>query len=177
MSAGCPIGYDQLAYVRLTHWDYSHKVQWGELVVNKRVASSIVSVFRELFVNEVEIERMVLVDAFGRGEGPMSGADDFASIESNNTSAFNCRARTGSSSKFSQHSYGLAIDINPLQNPYVSGGTTVHLKSRPYLDRNSGDPHIITSSGPVVAAFARIGWKWGGSWNTKDYQHFSENSR
>ena len=178
MSKGCPVGYDSLSYLRIRHWDFGGNPQWGELVVHNRVAPAIVQVFRELFNDHIQIRLMVLVDDFGKGDGPKSGADDFSSIESDNTSAFNCRERSGSSGAFSQHAYGLAIDINPLENPYVArDGTTAHRRSIPYLRRSSGAAHMIAGDGPVVAAFARIGWKWGGYWNTKDYQHFSENGR
>jgi hypothetical protein len=121
---------------------------------------------------------MQLVDDFGPADDPDDGADDFASIEADNTSAFNCRLRTGSTTEFSQHSYGTAIDLNPLRNPYVgTSGTTSHPASVPYLER-SPRPGVITGDGPVVAAFREIGWSWGGDWSTvKDYQHFSLSGR
>ncbi len=102
------------------------------------------------------------------------GGDDFASIEADNTSAFNCRPATGSS-RWSQHAYGLAIDIDPIENPYVSGGRTSHPASEPYLDRRRVRPGMAVEGGPLVAAFDARGWGWGGRWSgTRDYQHFSE---
>ena len=103
------------------------------------------------------------------------GGDDFRSIEADNTSAFNCRAATGSS-RWSNHAYGLAIDINPIENPYVSGGTTSHPASEPYLDRSRVRPGMAVEGGALVRAFDARGWGWGGRWSgTKDYQHFSPN--
>ena len=91
------------------------------------------------------------------------GGDDFRSIEADNTSAFNCRAATGST-HWSQHAYGLAIDVNPIENPYVSGGTSSHPASRPYLDRSRRRPGMAYEGGVLVEAFRAAGWGWGGSW-------------
>jgi hypothetical protein len=106
--------------------------------------------------------------------------DDFRSIEADNTSAFNCRPATGSS-RWSEHAYGRAIDLNPLENPYVSGGATSHARSRPYLDRSrvARRRGVIADGGIVTRAFARIGWRWGGRWSggVRDYQHLSASGR
>ena len=108
------------------------------------------------------------------------GASDYASIEADNTSAFNCRPATGSS-RFSEHAYGRAIDVNPIENPYVyPDGTTVHAASRPYLDRTRHRRGMAVPGGVLVRAFARAGWQWGGSWrppSATDYQHFSSTGR
>ena len=105
------------------------------------------------------------------------GGSDFASIEADNTSSFNCRNATGSS-HWSEHAYGQAIDLNPLENPYVSGGTTSHPGSRRYLDRSRRLKGMVHAGDTVVRAFASVGWGWGGSWvGTKDYQHFSASGR
>jgi hypothetical protein len=112
---------------------------------------------------------MELVDVYG--------GDDDRSMEANNTSAFNCRRVTGGTS-FSQHSYGTAIDLNPLPNPYVRGDTVLPPAGRAYLDRTDVRQGMIVDPGPVVGAFAVIGWEWGGNFTAlKDYQHFSENGR
>ena len=108
---------------------------------------------------------MQLVDDFG--------GDDAASMAANNTSAFNCRRVAGSSS-WSQHSYGRAIDINPVQNPYVSGSTVSPPAGGAYLDRGHIRPGMIVADDAAVRSFAAVGWSWGGAWaRTKDYQHFS----
>lgn len=179
MRPGCPVGYDELRYLRLTYRGFDGKDHLGEMVVNAAVADDVVGVFRRLHELGYPIERMTLVDDFGPGDTPMDGADDFASIEGNNTSAFNCRARTGSADQYSEHSYGWAIDLNPLLNPYVtSSGTTSHPRSRAFLDRTSTFPGVIRAGDPVVEAFAAIGWGWGGDWTgVRDYQHFSRSGR
>jgi hypothetical protein len=113
---------------------------------------------------------MWLIDAYG--------GSDFDSIEADNTSAFNCRTATGSSS-WSQHAYGLAIDVNPIENPYVEGGRVYHDASRRYADRSKQLRGMIHAGDAIVAAFAAIGWGWGGSWSgsVRDYQHFSSTGR
>jgi hypothetical protein len=106
------------------------------------------------------------------------GGSDFRSIEADNTSSFNCRAATGST-RWSEHAYGHAIDIDPIENPYVEGGTTSHGASRPYLDRSRDRPGMAYPGSVVVQAFAAVGWGWRGSWSgsVRDYQHFSVSGR
>jgi D-alanyl-D-alanine carboxypeptidase-like protein len=106
------------------------------------------------------------------------GGDDFRSIEADNTSAFNCRAATGST-HWSNHAYGLAVDVNPIENPYVSGGRSSHGASAPYLDRSRHRAGMAYEGGLLVDAFGSVGWGWGGSWSggVRDYQHFSYNGR
>jgi len=106
------------------------------------------------------------------------GGSDFRSIEADNTSAFNCRRATGSTS-WSEHAYGRAIDVNPIENPYVSAaGVVAHPASRPYLDRSRHRPGMAYPGGVLVEAFRSVGWGWGGDWSgVKDYQHFSANGR
>ena len=105
------------------------------------------------------------------------GGSDDESMAANNTSAFNCRAVTGGSS-WSQHSYGNAIDINPVQNPYVSGSLVLPPEGEAYTDRDPSVPGLIFEPGPLTGAFLRKGWGWGGNWiSLKDYQHFSENNQ
>jgi hypothetical protein len=138
--------------------------------VNRSVAGQVVTVFRKLYAANFPIRRMQLIDAYG--------GSDFRSIEADNTSAFNCRAATGSSS-WSNHAYGLAIDVNPIENPYVtSSGTVAHASSRPYLNRARIRSGMAYPGGVLVDAFRSIGWGWGGRWSgVRDYQHFSINGR
>jgi hypothetical protein len=140
------------------------------LIVNRSVAKQVVGVFRKLYRAGFPIRRMRLVDAYG--------GSDFRSIEADNTSAFNCRAATGSSN-WSNHAYGLAIDINPIENPYVTAsGSVAHRASRPYLNRSRIRRGMAYPSGELVRTFRSIGWGWGGYWSgAKDYQHFSANGR
>jgi hypothetical protein len=136
--------------------------------VNARAVSPLTSVFRRLFTVRFPIERMVPIDAY-RG-------DDDVSVTANNTSAFNCRAPDGGSG-WSQHAYGLAVDVNPLRNPYVHADGSVKLAvSRPWVDRSRRAPGMIHAGDAVVQAFASVGWRWGGFWSgARDYQHFSAN--
>jgi hypothetical protein len=140
------------------------------------VAASSVTAMRRafgtLFRARFPIRRMRLVDDYG--------ASDFASIEADNTSAFNCRPATGST-RFSEHAFGRAVDVNPIENPYVYvNGTTTHAASRPFLDRSNHRRGMSFPGGVLVRAFARAGWKWGGNWrppSATDYQHFSSTGR
>jgi D-alanyl-D-alanine carboxypeptidase len=162
---GCPVHLRDLRLLRLSHWDFDGKPRTGRLIVHRDVARDLVQVFRDLYTARFPIKRMVPVDAYG--------GSDFRSIEADNTSAFNCRYVDGTT-RWSNHAYGTAVDVNPIENPYVSGGRTSHRASRPYLDRSRRRPGMAYEGGALVRAFDRIGWGWGGRWTSvKDYQHFS----
>src|SRR5581483_8041641 len=141
---GCPVPISQLRLLTLAYWGFDHRPHTGKLVVNADVATTVVSVFRRLYAARFPIRRMRLVDDYG--------GSDFRSIEADNTSAFNCRAATGSS-HWSEHAYGHAIDVNPIENPYVAGGTTSHPASRPYLDRSRRAAGMAYPGGALVTAF------------------------
>jgi hypothetical protein len=162
---GCPVSPGRLRRVVVTHWDFSGRRRGGVLVVHRDVARQVLEVFRSLYEQRFPIRRIRPIEAYG--------GDDFASIEADNTSAFNCRPATGSR-RWSRHAYGLAIDVNPIENPYVSGGRTSHRASRPYLDRSRVRPGMAVEGGPLVRAFDAAGWSWGGRWaDPVDHQHFS----
>jgi hypothetical protein len=166
---GCPHPVEALRLVRAAHWGFDGAVHEGTLVVDAEVTDAVVRVLRSLFEARYPIERMDPVDRYG-------GSDD-ASMAANNTSAFNCRRATGGTS-WSEHAYGRAIDLNPLQNPYVRGDEVRPPQSAPYVDRTGTDLGVIRDGDPAVVAFAREGWSWGGHWTTvKDYQHFSASGR
>lgn len=132
-------------------------------------AEAIVSVMKELYSVQFPIERMDRVDVFG--------GDDDASMAANNTSAFNCREVAGRPGVWSQHAFGTAIDINPIQNPYILRNGTV-LPPQAVTDRTALVTGLITADSVVVEAFAGIGWGWGGTWSgVLDYQHFSASGR
>jgi len=165
---GCPVGLDELRYLEISHWGFDGARRTGELVVHADAVEAMVSVFTDLWVARFPIRSMRLVDDFG-------GSDD-ASIDAGNTSAFNCRTVAGTS-RWSNHATGRAIDINPIENPYVSGGTTSHPASVPFLVRTPA-PGVIVEGDAVVAAFDAVGWGWGGRWDDPvDHQHFSANGR
>ena len=162
---GCPVGFAELRLITLTYRGFDGRDHTGRLVANRDATGALVGVFRRLYAARFPIKRMDPVDRYG--------GDDFRSIEADNTSAFNCRPATGSS-RWSQHAYGRAIDVNPIENPYVSGGTSSHRASKPFLDRSNHRPGMAYDGGLLVEAFHAVGWGWGGSWSgIKDYQHFS----
>jgi hypothetical protein len=162
--SGCPVGLDDLRLLTLTHHDLDGQPQWGHLVVHRQVAADLAEAFRRIHDAGFPIERMRIVDRYG--------ADDDRSMADNNTHAFNCRRITGGSS-WSKHAYGWAVDINPVQNPYVRGSTVLPEAGRAYLDRRDVRPGMIVRPDPVTQAFDALGWTWGGDWNSlKDYQHF-----
>jgi hypothetical protein len=167
---GCPVGLGDLRLLTLTYRGFDGRSHTGTLVANRDAAPALVAVFRRLYAAGFPIRRMEPVDRYG--------GDDFRSIEADNTSAFNCRPATGSS-RWSEHAYGRAIDVNPIENPYVTAaGTTAHTASRPYLDRSRRRAGTAYPGGVLVEAFAAAGWGWGGSWTgVKDYQHFSASGR
>jgi hypothetical protein len=167
---GCPVGLAQLRYLRISYRGFDHRAHLGEMVVNASAVQGLRRVFAALFAARFPIRRMRLVDRY-RGS-------DYASIQADNTSAFNCRDATGSS-RWSEHAYGLAIDINPIENPYVyANGTTTHPASDSYLDRSNVRPGMAVPGGTLVRAFDAIGWGWGGRWpRPTDFQHFSVNGQ
>lgn len=166
---GCPVGPDSLRLLRMSHVDFTGNTRIGELVVHAESAQDILTVFQRLYENRYPIQSMRTIDRF-------DGSDD-ASMEANNTSAFNCRNAVGGSS-WSQHAYGQAIDINPLINPYVTESIVLPPVGAPYTDRSVHNPGLIREGDIVVRSFDAIGWKWGGRWRTaKDYQHFSLTGR
>lgn len=167
---GAQISYEELAYVHVLHYDFSGEVREGELVCNQAVAEDMIEIFRELYENQYPIEKIRLVDEYG--------GDDDASMEDNNTSCFNYRTVEGTN-RLSRHAYGLAIDVNPLYNPYVTkrnGKTVISPENgSPYADRGEEFPYKIDEEDLCYRLFTEHGFIWGGSWkNSKDYQHFQK---
>ena len=167
---GCPVPLSDLRLLTLSYRGFDRRSHTGRLVVNKNVATQVGAVFRKLYRTGFPIRGMQLVDVYG--------GSDFRSIEADNTSSFNCRQATGSSA-WSNHAYGLAIDIDPIENPYVTAsGSVAHRASRPYLNRSQIRRGMAYPGGVLVNAFRSIGWGWGGYWSgDRDYQHFSVNGR
>jgi hypothetical protein len=166
---GCPLGPAQLRAVRLRHWDFRRRSRVGVLVVHAAEVRSVVSVFRQLYAARFPIRRMLGVEVY-------RGSDD-ASMRADNTSGFNCRL-VGGTSRWSEHAYGKAIDVNPVENPYVHGGLVEPPAGRAFLDRSQRRAGMATRTSPLVRAFDSVGWQWGGRWTSaKDYQHFSTTGR
>lgn len=164
---GCPVGADDLSWVRLTFRGFDGARHTGELLVNRAVAADMVTVFQDLWdqrfpLEEMRVTRRDELDAPPTGDG-------------NNTSAFVCRVAVGSTS-YSQHAYGLAVDVNEFQNPYTKGDLLLPELAGAYLDRDWVRPGMLTPA--AIAAFAKVGWEWGGNWNSlKDLHHFSRDNR
>lgn len=171
---GCPVGLRHLRYLRVRFVGFGGAARTGRIVVHASQARPVVGVFRRLYAARWPIRRMHLVDRYG--------GDDDVSMAANNTSGFNCR-RVAGADRWSQHAYGRAIDLNPVQNPYVVGSSVAPEAGRRYarLDRSADGSRrrgVIRARDVVVRAFTRIGWEWGGRWiHSKDYQHFSASGR
>jgi hypothetical protein len=166
-----PIG--DLRALTIDYWGFDGEEHTGPLVVHETVADDVLWVFRRLFRARFPIDEIALP----RKYRPRRPADYFSTT--NVTAAFNCRPVTDNPHALSQHSYGWAIDINPLQNPYVRGdGSVLRRAAKPYRDRSLGRPGMVLPGDVVVQSFARIGWEWGGNWTSiKDYMHFSLTGR
>ena len=150
----------------IEYWGFDDAVHTGTLVVNQRVAAGARRVFAVLLRERFPIRRIEPIDNYG--------GDDERSLEADNTAGFNCRRVVGGSGGWSKHAYGLAIDVNPVENPYIEGGRIHPQNGRDYVDRSNVRPGMAIEGGILVTAFAAEGWDWGGRWkSTPDYQHFS----
>jgi hypothetical protein len=170
----CPVPMSDLALLRFNYVGFDGGVKRGPMVVNASVALDVLGVFRALFEAGFPIKHVALARPFD----PEDQRDTTRSI----TSSFNCRpivTADGFGESWSQHAYGLAVDVNPLLNPYVAtDGSTLRPAAEAYVDRSQDLPGMIHEGDLVVRAFAAIGWGWGGRWTSiRDYQHFSLSGR
>ena len=167
--SGCPIDPTALRAVELSYWGFDGQPHTGTMVVNASVTAAVIEVFTALYDNRFPLSEMVPESAYGGDDNAAAAADD--------TSGFNCRfAVAAGPPQWSMHAYGEAIDVNDVQNPYVSGSTVIPQAGASYLDRNDVRPGMAVTGGTLVDAFAAVGWYWGGNWaGTPDYQHFSVN--
>jgi hypothetical protein len=164
-SAACPVGLSSLRYVTVVFRGFDGKAHRGELVVAASAASKVVSVFRSLYAVSFPIEEMRIPTTADMRAKPTG--------DGNNTAAYVCRAARGQT-RFSQHAYGLAIDVNPFDNPQVKRDLVVPELASAYKDRSWRRPGMFLPGGSAVRAFTAIGWGWGGTWTSqKDYMHFS----
>jgi poly-gamma-glutamate synthesis protein (capsule biosynthesis protein) len=161
----CP-RFEDLALLEIPHVDFDGEHQTGELVVAASVAGAILDVFAAIAAARFPIASMRRIDSFG--------GDDDRSMAANNCSGF-CFREISRGSGLSQHAYGLAVDINPVQNPYISAsGKILPPNGSAYLDRGDLRPGMLVRPSPVIAAFEAIGWEWGGDWTrVSDYHHFA----
>jgi poly-gamma-glutamate synthesis protein (capsule biosynthesis protein) len=165
---GCPMRWSDLRLLRLDYVGFDGRAHSGELVVAAKRAPDVARVFARLYHARWPIRRMQPVSVYG--------GDDERSMAADNTSSYNCR-RVAASTSWSDHAYGAAVDLNPVENPYLLGGTVHPAAARRYLRIDRGGPApapgVITADSIVVKAFAAIGWEWGGNWAEPDYQHFA----
>jgi hypothetical protein len=162
----CPVTLEQLAYVTMPFRGFDHRRHTGEMIVNAAVAEDVVQVFRSLYQSRFRIEEMRVI-TLDEQRAPPTG-------DTNVTSSFECRQVTLGTS-WSEHSYGLAIDINPFHNPYARGDLVAPELASAYVDRTWKRDGMIFEGDVVTQAFDAIGWDWGGRWNTlKDWMHFSQ---
>lgn len=167
---GCIVPFETLRYIRVLYYGFDDETHIGEMIVNKGIADDIIDIFKELYEAKYPIEKMVLVDEYN--------ADDNASMAANNSSSFNYRVVPGST-HLSNHALGLAIDINPLYNPYVQYNATETIilpeEGIPYADRTLDCPYYIDEDDLCYKAFTDRGFTWGGIWKRDpDYQHFEK---
>ena len=166
MPQSATVSFDELNYLIVFHYDYDGRIRKGELVCNKTIAKDLLYVFRALFSMAYPINSIRLVDDFD--------ASDEASMQANNTSCFNYRKKTGMRS-LSKHALGLAVDINPFENPYVRSSGVKPSGSALFADRNRDFPHKIDRNDLCPRPFREHGFSWGGTWRSvKDYQHFEK---
>ncbi len=167
---GCPVALADLRLVRADHWGFDNREHQGEVIVHVDAARDIALALHEIWRARFPIERMEPINTY-------TGPD--AAVAANFTTALNCRSVRGRPGVWSEHSYGRAIDINPVRNPYVAGdGTVLPAGGEPYTDRSRRATGMIRPGDAVVRAFAAIGWEWGGEWaDPVDYQHFSATGR
>lgn len=168
----CTVKRNRLRYLRVLHNDGKGNIRLGEMVCNRAIADDLIYIFRELYEAGYPIERMVLIDSYD--------ADDNRSMEANNSSCFNFRRKTNPAAGLSKHATGMAIDINPLYNPYYKrrkDGTAIvkPAKGRAYTDRQKNFKYKIAKGDLCYRLFTERGFTWGGNWkSSKDYQHFEK---
>lgn len=168
--ANAAVSYDTLRHVNLLYYDFDGEIQKGELICHKAIAQDLVEIFYELYEIRYPVEKIALIDDYQ--------GDDELSMRDNNTSCFNYRALA--SGKLSNHAYGLAVDLNPFYNPYVTHRSdgSVHITpagSEEYADREQTFAHKIDEKDPACQLFKQHGFTWGGNWRSvKDYQHFEK---
>lgn len=169
---GCPVPLSQLRLLTVSHWGFDGKVHTGQLVVNRDVARPLANVFRRLYDLRFPIRHMRLAHAYGPRRAYPADGDVSGSFVCREAVPSPCTGGSRSGS-WSNHAYGHAIDLNPVENPYVGCGRVHDPSSAPYVDRSRRRKGMVTAA--VVRAFRSIGWGWGGEWSgaTKDYMHFS----
>lgn len=163
----CPVNLSDLILLKVSYWGFDNQPHVGEIIVHRASSPEVILIFKELFDKKFPIKSIIpMYKYYG---------DDKVSMLENNTVAYNCRIRTNYTNKFSQHSYGIAIDINPFTNPYYKNGSVIPASARKNLSRKKNKKGIIKKGNSCYRIFKKKGWTWGGDWRTlKDYQHFEK---
>ena len=174
--ARCPVQMSQLRLLTVTHWGFDGATHTGQLIVNRDAAAPLARVFQKLYELRFPIRHLRLDDAYGPRRSQPADGDISGSFECRQAVPSPCPGGSGTG-HWSNHAYGLAVDLNPVENPYLSWNTVLPARGRQFLDRAPG-AGVITAGDQVVAAFGSIGWIWGGTWSGPiDYQHFSASGR
>jgi hypothetical protein len=168
----CPVPLSRLRLLTLTYWGWDGHPHTGQLVVNANVVPAVTTAFEKLYAMRFPIHHMAIADEYGPSSVQPADGDITYSFSCRQAVPSPCTGGTATGS-WSMHAYGEAVDINPVENPYVGCGMTRDKTALSYLDRSRVRRGMVTPA--VVSAFASIGWGWGGSWSgsTKDYMHFS----
>ena len=166
----CPVRVEELRYVTVHHFGFDNRVHVGELIVHADVATDVVAVFAALHRARFPLEQVRVIRTEELSAPPTG--------DGNVTSAFVCRPTVGGT-RWSEHAFGRAIDLNPFHNPYVRGDLIIPELAGAYVDRTDVRPGMIVAGDPVTEAFASIGWGWGGDWSgsATDPMHFSASGR
>lgn len=163
----CPISPHDLVNLQLPYWGLDHQTHQGILVVNKTVEDQVIQIFEILYQAKFPIAKMKPLEDYDN--------NDQKALEDNDTFGYSCRTITGYKNLFSKHAYGLAVDINPVFNPYIKNNIILPSNSKFYINRNLNQPGMIHPNSVVTDAFEEYGWQWGGYWHSqKDYQHFEK---
>ena len=169
---GCPVGLSGLRVLTVSHWGFDGRAHTGRLIVNRSAVGPLAGVFRQLHGLRFPIRHLRLADMYGPSDSRPGDGDVSGSFSCRQAVPSPCVGGSGTGS-WSMHAYGLAVDLNPVENPYVGCGQSRDPATKPYRDRSRHRRGMVTAR--AVSAFGSIGWGWGGSWagNTKDYMHFS----
>jgi hypothetical protein len=173
--AGCPVGPSNLRRITVTHLRYDGLARRGSVVVAASTVPAVTRMFTNALRGRFRFKQLVPADKFYAGGRRTPTGSDLAAMAADNTSAFNCRSVTGNPYRLSQHSYGNAIDINTVRNPYVTASRVYPPFAGTYLNRSNRRPGMLFSDGIVNKTFRAYGWRWGARWTHPDYQHFSSN--
>jgi hypothetical protein len=171
---GCPVALSGLRLLTVRHWGFDGRAHTGRLVVNAGAADPLARVFGKLYRLHFPIRHLRLSDMYGPKRGRPRDGDVTASFDCRQAVPSPCTGGKGTGT-WSMHAYGLAVDVNPVENPYVGCGQSRDPAARKFFDRSRHRRGMVTRR--AIQAFAAVGWGWGGAWagDTKDYMHFSSN--